>query len=137
MDDVDALVTNIGSFNPDIIVPSMRSGLIPAGITSEKLCIKDVRPINIERIGEERKIVYDLQGDISGKNVLLLEDDLPTGKGFLLVKKIFEGRGANVKVAVVYVNSLSEKVADFFGKKHNPLPDLPWKPTRSGDRVLK
>ena len=135
--DIDSLVEMMGDYRPDVIVPSMCGGLVPAGILAEKLKVRDVRPISIERVGEERRIVYDVQGDISGLNVLLLEDDMPTGSGFVHAKNVYEQRGANVKVAAVYVNSVSEGIANFYGQKLDPLPNLPWKPARSGDRKIK
>jgi len=140
--DIDKLVNNFGSFKPDVLVCSMCGGLVPAGILAEKLSQKygvpfrDVRPISIEREGSNRRIAYDIQGNISGLNVLLLEDDLPTGKGFLYVKQEFEKRGAHIKIAAVYVNTDSVKIADYYGEKLDPLPNLPWKSTRAGDRIV-
>jgi len=134
---IDNLIKMMKDYRPDVIVPSMVGGLIPAGILAEKLNIKDVRPISIERVGEERRIVYDVQGNIKGKNILLLEDDLPTGKGFVYVKKVLEDRGAKVKIAAVHVNNISREIADFYGKYIDPLPNLPWKPSRFGDRIVK
>ncbi len=134
--DINHLIEMMKGWRPDIIAPSMVGGLIPAGIVSEKLKVKDVRPISIERIGDERRLGYDIQGEISGKSVLLLEDDLPTGKGFIFAKKVLEKRGAKVKIAAVYVNSVSKSLADFYGDFLDPLPNLPWKPARSGDRVV-
>jgi hypoxanthine phosphoribosyltransferase len=140
--DIDKLVTMMGDYRPDVIVPSMCGGLVPAGILAEKLSQKyrqpfrDIRPISIERDGDKRIIRYDIQGDISGLNVLLLEDDLPTGKGFEYAREEFQRRGANVKIAAVYVNSVSKPLADFYGEKLDSLPNLPWKPTRAGDRLM-
>ncbi len=140
--DIDKLVEMMGDYRPDVIVPSMNGGLVPAGILAEKLSQKygvpfrDVRPISIEREGNTRRIAYDVQGDLSGQNILLLEDDLPSGKGFQHAKQEFEKRGASVKIAAVYVNSVSEPFADFYGEKLDPLPNLPWKPVRAGDRLI-
>jgi hypoxanthine phosphoribosyltransferase len=135
-EDVTVLVEKVREFKPQVIVPSMRGALIPAVLLSETLGVKDVRPISIDRVGEERTLVYDVQGSLKGLRVLLLEDDLPTGKGFLHVKKLFEERGAIVKIAVVYVKPDTTKYADFYGKIMQKLPDLPWKPFRQNDRVL-
>lgn len=134
--DIDRLIEMMGDYRPDVIVPSMRGGLVPAGILAEKLDIKDIRPISIERKGDERTIAYDVHGDLRGLKVLLLEDDLPSGKGFIVVKEQYEKQGAEVKIAAVYVTSQSESVADFFGEKRDPLPNLPWKPARAGDRIV-
>jgi hypoxanthine phosphoribosyltransferase len=140
--DIDKLVERMGDYIPDVIVAFMNGGLVPAGILAEKLTQKygrpfrDIRPVSVERKGEERRIAYDIQGSISGLNVLLLEDDLPTGLGPKVVKEQFERRGARVKIAAIYVNPVSEKVADFYGEKLDELPNLPWKPSRKGDRIV-
>ena len=135
--DIEKLVTMMKKYRPDIIVPSMCGGLVPAGILAEKLGMKDVRPISIERIGEERRIKYDISGNIYGKAILLLEDDLPSGKGFMHAKKVYQKKGAKVKIAAVYVNSKTKYIADFYGECSDPMPDLPWKPSRAGDRIVR
>jgi len=137
VEDIDKTIEMMKSYKPDIIVPSMNGGLVPAGILAEKLGIKDVRPVSIERIGEKRKMAYDIQGDVKGKKILLLEDDLPTGKGFIFLRNILEKKGAEVRIAAVYVNYISKKVADFYGEDLDVLPDLPWKPAREGDRIIE
>lgn len=134
--DVKHLTDSLGEWRPDIIVPAMRGGLIPAVLISEWIDIKDVRPISIDRIGEVRSIGYDVMGDVSGKSILLVEDDLPTGKGFMFTKKHLEQKGAVVKTAAVYVNEISRSLVDYFGSFQDPLPDLPWKPSRAGDRIV-
>ena len=50
---------------------------------------------------------------------------------------IFEQRGANVKIAVVYVNEKSVKIVDFYAEELDELPDYPWKKQHSGDRLRK
>ncbi len=129
------LVEKLGDYRPDVIAPCMLGGLIPGTIVAKALGIKDVRPIDIEREGNERRLAYDVQGSIEGKKVLILEDDLPTGKGPVVIKKQFEERGAEVKIAAVYVTPLSEKVTDFYAGIMEELPHYPWKKQHAGDRL--
>lgn len=135
--DVEKLILQFGNYKPDIIAPFMLGGLIPGTIIAKKLGINDVRPIDIERKGEERILSYDVQGDISGKEVLLLEDDLPTGKGMVFVKDVFEKRGAKVKIAAVYVNDKSKNIAEFYAEFCKEIPNYPWKKHNAGDRLRK
>ena len=134
--DVMKLVEKTRGFKPDVIVASLRGGLVPAGILAEKMRVKDVRFISIERVGEERRVACDVQGDVKGLKLLLVEDGLPTGKGPPIAKKHLEERGALVNTSAVYVNSISCDKVDFYGEKIEPLPDLPWKPSRTGDRFV-
>jgi len=133
--DILKLAVNFGEYRPDLIVPCMLGGLIPAAIIAKKLGISDVRPIDIERIGEQRRLAYDVQGSIAGKKVLILEDDLPTGKGPALIKEQFEQRGAVVKIAAVYVTKESKAVVDFFVEVRDEFPNYPWKKFHAGDRL--
>ena len=128
---------NFGDYRPDVIAPCMLGGLIPAAIMAKRLGIVDVRPIDIEREGNERRLAYDVQGSIEGKKVLILEDDLPTGKGPAVVKKQFEQRGAEVRIAAVYVNGKSRQLTDFYAEVVEEMPDYPWKRFHKGDRLRK
>ena len=55
----------------------------------------------------------------------LLEDDLPTGKGFVFANRHLENRGAIVMAAAVYVNTTSKPLVNYYGSFEDPLPDLP------------
>ncbi len=136
-DDILKLKENLQDYRPDVIVPCMLGGLLPGMVLAKLLDIKDVRPIDIEREGEERRLAYDVQGSLKGKKVLIVEDDLPTGKGPVAIKKQFEQRGAEVKIAAVYVNPLSQKLTDFYAAVLEELPDYPWKKQHAGDRLRK
>ena len=133
--DILKLEESLQDYRPDVIVPCMLGGLLPGMVLAKLLGIKDVRPIDIEREGEERRLAYDVQGSLKGKKVLIVEDDLPTGKGPVEIKKQFEQRGAEVKIAAVYVNALSQKVTDFYAAVLEELPDYPWKKQHAGDRL--
>jgi hypoxanthine phosphoribosyltransferase len=129
------LIKNMGEYRPDIIVPCMIGGMFVGIIVAKEFGINDVRPIDIERKGQERRLAYDMQGDIQGKKVLILEDDLPTGKGPVMVKEIFVERGAKVKIAAVYVNDVSVKVCDFYTEVCKEFPNYPYKTFHAGDRL--
>ena len=113
----------------------MLGGLIPGAIMAKSLGIRDVRPIDIEREGDERRLAYDMQGSVNAKKVLILEDDLPTGKEPVIVKRLFEGRGADVKIAALYVTPSSQQVADFYADVCEEVPDYPWKGFHARDRL--
>lgn len=135
--DIQKLAEKVSAWKPDIIAPCMIGGLVPAAIMAKQLGLNDVRPIDIERIGEERRLVYDVQGSIAGKKVLILEDDLPTGKGPALIKKQFEERGAIIKIAAVYAMPTSKNIADYYTEIVDAPPDYPYKKAHVGDRIRK
>ncbi len=134
--DVYRMIEDIKNFRPEIIVPSMNGALVPAAMISEKINVKDLRPIGIERRGGERTLHYDIHGDVSGKRVLIVEDSMASGNGMIMAKDDFIKRGAIVKTASVYVNNHSKDLSDFYGDVVDPLPNFPWKPNREGDRIV-
>jgi len=138
--DVQRLITKMEDYRPDIIVPLLRGGQAPCVYIAEQLKIIDVRPISIERINEKRNIVFPPKGNIgkvNGKKILLLEDDIPTGKSLIYAKKFYESKGADVKIAAVYVLPETKNIANFYGVEMVELPDMYFKPSRSGDRIVK
>ena len=139
-EDVQKLIGMMGDYKPDIIVPLLRGGQAPCVYIAEQLDIMDIRPISIERKGDVRIIVFPQDGNIgevNGVDILLLEDDIPTGKSLIYAKKFYEAKGARVKVAAVYVLPQTKKIADFFGIEMDPLPNMYFKPSRSGDRTVE
>lgn len=93
------------------------------------------RSVDIVRKGEDdRCFAYDIQGDISNKKILIVEDDLPTGKGVVFAKKQFVKRGAEVKTAAVYVKPTTQQFADFYAETCEKLPDYPHKQFHDGER---
>ena len=138
--DVERLMDAMADYRPDVIVPCMLGGLFPGMIIAKRLGVKDVRPIDIERDGYDRRLAYDVQGDIEGKKVLIVEDDIPTGKGPAMVKDMFEKRGADVRIAAVYVTQESRQVADYYAEVFPgaaELPDYPYKKHNIGDRLRR
>lgn len=102
--------------------------------------IRDVRPISIGRKGKERYFLYPVEGDIGdiqGKKVLIVEDDVPTGKSVKMTQKHLLVQAAKeVKIACVFKNK-EVKGIDFFAQEMKPksFPTYPWKTTNLGDRT--
>ena len=138
--DLKKLVNMMGDYRPDIIVPMLVGGSVPGGILSEMLGVRYVRPIDVTRKDDKREIIFPVNGEIAsdlhGLNLLLLDDDAPTGLGIEHCANLYQEKGAIVKKAAVYVNSKSHHLVDFYGEKRDPLPNMPWKPARSGDRII-
>jgi hypoxanthine phosphoribosyltransferase len=130
----------IAQFQPNILVPAMNGGLIPAGIIAARLGIKDVRPVSIGRRGEERYFLYPDQGeigDIQGARILIVEDDVPTGMSIMMAQEHFLSKGAaEVKIACIFKGKDIQGI-DFFAQEMDPklFPKYPWKVTNLGDRT--
>ena len=140
--DVGKLVNELGELRPDIVVPMLRGGMAPALYLCEMMDVTDVRPINVERRGPGRFIAWpgdNYDEDVTGKRVLLLDDAVPTGGSLDCAGTYYATRGAIVVTAALYVTSATRNKVDFFAEEFDSkedLPDLPWKPSRYGDRIV-
>ena len=129
----------MAQYQPDILIPAMNGGLVPAGIIAARLNIKDVRPVSIGRKGEDRYFIYPDMGyvrDITDKRILIVEDDVPTGKSIRMLKAhLFIRQAKAVKVACVF-KATGLKDIDFFAREMPAasFPEYPWKITNLGDR---
>ena len=75
---------------PDIIIGVVRGGLIPARLLSSRLKVKDMYSLTIKKLGNERKVTNDILEDLTGKQILLIEDMLETGKSLIIAKQFLE-----------------------------------------------
>jgi uncharacterized protein len=125
------------SFKPDILVPIMNGGLVPGGIIAAQLKIKDLRPVSIGRTSETRYFLWPADGnigDITGKKILLIEDDVPSGKSVNLVREKFLAAGA-AEVRIVCVYKRTDIIGiDYYAVEVDDFPEYWWKVTNLGDR---
>lgn len=127
------------SYKPDILIPIMNGGLIPAGIVAKQMFIKDVRPVSVGRDGEKRYFIFPNNGEIGnivGKKILIVEDDAMTGKSVKLVKEHLFKKGAEeVRTICVFIAE-GVKNIEFFDRELDvdSFPLYPWKKPNFGNR---
>ena len=112
-------------FAPDIVVGIARGGVIPATLLSKWLKVKDMFTLKLIKKGE-KGIAAFVMSDIAGKNILLVEDSIETGRGMTGGMEFLEARGAKVKTACLYTMAKSEIVPDFYLKELVEFPVFPW-----------
>src|SRR4030042_3391026 len=101
-------------FPPDMIIGVIRGGAVPARLLSRELNIKSMHGVSVEKYGEDRKVVTELDVDLKGKKILLVEDMLETGRSLIVAKKYLEEKGSEVNTACLYVMPQSEIKQDYF-----------------------
>jgi len=105
-------------FQPDYTIGISRGGWFPAMYLSLKMKWTPFADIDVKRTedGEGR-----IMGDnshinteaLNGKNVLLVEDMLETGRSAVVARKFLEGHGASVRLACYFARDFSEVKPDF------------------------
>jgi len=120
------LLQNKINYSPDIIVGIVRGGIVPARILSSYLNVKNMFCLNVKKIGNQREVSTAINENISGKNILLVEDMLETGKSLIVAKKYLEQKGATVKTVCLYTMQISKIMPDYFIKEVANAIKFPW-----------
>jgi len=119
-------LSSIIDYKPDIIIGITRGGLIPARFLSTYLKVKKMYCISVVKNNETRSVVIEILEDIKGKNILLVEDILETGRSLIVVKDYLKNKGANVKTACLYTMPMSKINPDYYLKEIKLIQKFPW-----------
>jgi hypoxanthine phosphoribosyltransferase len=108
-------------FRPDIIVAIGRGGYMPARVLSDYLNVFDLASIKIEHYrGTHRqqiaRVRYPLTADITGRQVLLVDDVSDSGDTFELAMRHLSEHGepAELRTAVLHHKRVSDFIPDYY-----------------------
>ena len=116
-------------YNPDLIIGLARGGWVPARNLCDFLGIKDLISLKLEHWGVtaspdgEAKIKYPIDIDLSGRDVLIVDDCSDTGESIKAAKKFIEGLNPRtVKTATmqIFETTPDDGIPDFWVEK------IPW-----------
>lgn len=113
-------------FKPDIVIGIARGGLVPARMVCDFLLLDELASIRTEHWGiasknETARIKFSLpeEADISGKNVLVVDDVADTGDSFSVILDYLEQKNpTGIRTAVLHYKTCSTVVPDYWGEKH-------------------
>lgn len=114
---------------PDFLVGLARGGWIPARLLSDALGVKRLLSVGMayEDIGRSQLIAYDRPDPMpSGKNLLLIEDCLESGRSMSEAKDMLESFGNQVKTAALYVTEAALFKPDYAAQNVRLAPKFPW-----------
>ncbi len=111
-------------FHPDTIVAIARGGLVPARLLSDFLHVKDVYSMKADHWGltatkdGKAKITHELNKDLTGKKVLIVDDITDTGQSMELALESIKKLNPNaVKTIAIYHVNTSKYAPDFYGEE--------------------
>ena len=120
-------------YKPDVIVALSRGGLVPARLISDHLGISLIFVLGLklyQKIGQKTdspKITQDLNSDLSGKKVLLVDDVSDSGKSLSFAKDYLLKKGAsNVRCATLHYKPGSKFKPDYFVHTTHLWICYPW-----------
>lgn len=115
---------SISGYRPDIVVPIMRGGLVPALIVSDVLNVDSFYALRVKHWGIAEE-VYSVpiieqlpQGKIEGRKVLVVDEVADTGKTLdVAIKELLKLRPAEVRSAVLHLKPNSVITPDYFAER--------------------
>lgn len=111
-------------YHPEAIIGLSRGGLVPARILSDSLLIKDLYAVKTEHWGitatmDGRTVLKDTgKLDITGKNVLVVDDITDTGESMEVATEFLRGMDpAEIRTATMLHISHSRIVPDYYAEE--------------------
>lgn len=123
----------VGKQKFDALIGVSRGGLALTRIMSDLLDIQNVMITRCEyytdlgRVKTHPEITQKLQGNITGKNVLLLDDVADSGESLLEIKKyILSKKPKSLTIATLYVKPWTKFYPDFYVARTDAWIIFPW-----------
>lgn len=111
----------------DGVVGILRGGVIPARLLVAQLAIADMYALNVKKRGSERIVTTNIDEDLSGRHLLLVEDVLESGGSLLAAEEYLEEqKRAIVGTVAIYFTAASEVIPDFTLGQIDEVPHFPW-----------
>lgn len=115
---------NDSGFKPDIIVGLARGGWVLARVLCDLIGVKDLVSLKVEHWGVtatpdgKAKLKYPLNIDLSGKNVLVVDDITDTGESMRVTLEYINSLSpVQIKTATLRHINTSKFLPDYFGEK--------------------
>ncbi|MCE7735374.1 MAG: phosphoribosyltransferase [Candidatus Heimdallarchaeota archaeon] len=121
------------NFKPDVVIGVARGGWIPGRLLADFLHIKETVNIKVEAyelIGEtnvEASVTQDINVNIEGKKVLVVDDIADSGESLVAVYNSLKAKHPDVvKTATIYYKPRSAIKPDFFAEETTAWVIFPW-----------
>lgn len=121
-------------FEPDIVLSITRGGLLPAGVISYALDIKNVHIINVEfYTGVDKRLPEPIflpplpaTSYLAEQKILIVDDVADTGETLRMVRYFADRIALESRVAVLYEKPRSIIACDYVWKRTDRWISFPW-----------
>jgi hypoxanthine phosphoribosyltransferase len=121
------------SFHPDLLVAISRGGFVPARILSDQLGVRRLTCIQIEYykgiydVKKKPNLVFPLNADINGLNVLIIDDISDSGTSMIeAINHISDSGARTVKTSSLHIKPWTDYIPDYYAEKVENWIVYPW-----------
>lgn len=132
------------NFRPFCIIGLTRGGLIPARILSDRLGINRLYTLGVSfytdlAVHKKKPVItQDIDADLLGKEVLVVDDVADTGMSLILSKETLLRRGASeVRLATLHKKPWSKVIPDYYVEETDAWIVYPWEYRETLDLLKK
>jgi len=111
-------------YQPDMVIALSRGGFVPARVICDMMIIKDLVSIKVDHWGitatkdGKAHLRYPLNADLSGKNVLIVDDITDTGESMKIATEFTKKLNPKeIKTATIFHIKTSKFVPDYYGRE--------------------
>jgi hypoxanthine phosphoribosyltransferase len=111
-------------YQPDMVIALSRGGFVPARVICDMMIIKDLVSIKVDHWGitatkdGKAHLRYPLNADLSGKNVLIVDDITDTGESMKIATEFTKKLNPKeIKTATIFHIKTSKFVPYYFGRE--------------------
>jgi len=117
----------------DIIIGLARGGLIPSRILSDLLDNNELYTVRVKfysgiaETEDEPRIIHPVQIDVSGKNILLVDDIADTGRSLMLAEKhLNDKKAGKITVVTLIKKPTSKFIPNIYVQDTDAWVIFPW-----------
>jgi hypothetical protein len=127
-EDIRKIVKKIkkDDYRPDIVIALSRGGFVPARVICDLMIIKDLVSIKVDHWGVtaakdgKAHLRYPIDANMSGKNVLIVDDITDTGDSMVLAKEFVKRLDPKeIRTAAIFNIKTSKFIPDYYSKEIN------------------
>ena len=111
-------------YQPDMVIALSRGGFVPARVICDMMIIKDLVSIKVDHWGitatkdGKAHLRYPLNADLSGKNVLIVDDITDTGESMKIATEFTKKLNPKqIRTATIFHIKTSKFVPDYYGRE--------------------
>jgi hypoxanthine phosphoribosyltransferase len=127
-----------------LLVGISRGGLVPLRLISDNIAAQEVSTLavrfyeNIGKTADVPRVFFPVQGDVSGKDIILVDDISDTGKSLIAAKEHLKNKGAeDIVIVTICMKPHTHIVPDIYEIETSDWVIFPWEIQETARHIVQ